>query len=209
MQQWPNRKPKSTRTVRLCVCDSQSCVNEHGYGSALLFNFSESAVRSLLRFPPLSVQQKQSTVCCDSRDRKQRCMQPGNGLPSERRGGPVEKLNDSYLLRETAEGCSQIWSDNSIVQWPARGSTSLHVHHSSLSPDYVSMRSFSNHVSSNAAAVCLSWWWFWYIRSLLIQKTSRRRYIHMFVTMFSLEILWSFQLFSYRELRAKAPLLAK
>lgn len=37
-----------------------------------------------------SVQQKHSPVCSDWRNRKQKCMQPGNGLPSERTGGPVK-----------------------------------------------------------------------------------------------------------------------
>lgn len=96
-----------------------------------LFNFSGSVACSSYRISLQSVRQKHTTVYSDSRNRKQQCMQPGNGLPSERTGGPVKKWNNISLGRQwKGYSLQRIWSLNSIVQWLSTGSMPMNVRHS-------------------------------------------------------------------------------
>lgn len=55
------------------------------------------------------------------------CVHPGNGLSTQRSGGPVKT---AIFLWKTPEGCSlqQIGSDKPIVQWRPTGSALSSVH---------------------------------------------------------------------------------
>lgn len=74
----------------VCVCDPQAI--------------------KLKEQPPLSSDSTTvgPTVRSDSGDRKRWCVQPGNRLSSERKGGPARIQMTAICLAKTAEGCS-LW----------------------------------------------------------------------------------------------------
>lgn len=73
----------------MCVIPKAIKMNKAMIWFYFTFNFRTSSPH-FLQIPLQSAQQKLSTVRSDSGNRKQQCMQPGNGLPSERTGGPVK-----------------------------------------------------------------------------------------------------------------------
>lgn len=71
---------------------------------------------------------RRKTARSNPRNRKPMCVDPGNGLSTQRSGGPVKTA--TFFFWRTAEGCSlqQIGSDKPIVQWRPTGSALSSVH---------------------------------------------------------------------------------